>query len=81
MTHIAVERESYRKRAIGIATDKLLRHISRKAHDILLAKFGKQSKIHFSGILLVESIKVHITLQFDVGVGSGESHSRQTHLY
>ena len=80
MIHISVERESHRNRMIGIAHDKLLRHITRKAHDILLAYLCKESQIYLSGILHVEGVEIHITLHFHIGVGSGESHSRQTHL-
>ena len=78
--HIAVEREAHRNRAIGIIANELLRHVACKAHDILFAYIRQQSQIHLSGILLVEGIQVHITLQIDIGVGSGERHPRQTHL-
>ena len=80
LAHVSVERELHTERTVGIAPYELLRHVARKAHDVLLAQFGKQAQIDVSGVLLVEGVEVHVTLHAQVRVGSPQCHARHKHL-
>ena len=74
--HIAVYRALYVYRMVGIALDKLLRHVAHKAHQVLLANLCIQAETHGSRIHIIEGIEVHSQFGLNVSIGRFKSQLR-----